>query len=260
MSAVLKTSFQGAVNSWQGKVRDIYDLGDKLMIVATDRISAFDHILPTGIVDKGIILTKLSVFWFNLMGSVVENHIISTNVDEFDVDFGDDIDTYRGRTMLVRKAEVVPIECVVRGYMAGSAWREYKESGTVCGIQLPTGLSQAEKLPEPLFTPATKAASGHDENVSFEETERIVGAEVAGQLRDKSLAIFAKAGEYAGHRGLILSDTKFEFGHADGELILIDELLTPDSSRFWLTEKYEPGRAQDGYCWAVFTTRLQSDT
>ena len=244
---ILETKFPGAVNAWRGKVRDIYDLGDRLLIVATDRISAFDHILPTGIPDKGRILTKLSAFWFNRMRPVVRNHVISTDVDKFGLEFGGDADIYRGRSMLVRKAEVVPVECVVRGYLAGSAWRDYQETGAVCGIELPAGLREADKLPEPIFTPATKATSGHDINIGLDEVARTVGDETARQLKEKSLAIFNSASEFAQERGLILSDTKFEFGTIDGELVLIDELLTPDSSRFWLSESYEPGRAQYGF-------------
>jgi phosphoribosylaminoimidazole-succinocarboxamide synthase len=244
---ILKTEFSGAVNSWRGKVRDIYDLGDKLLIVASDRISAFDHILPTGIPDKGKILTKLSVFWFAKMESVVKNHVISTDIDDFGLDFGDDAEVYRGRSMLVRKAEVVPVECVARGYLAGSAWRDYQETGSVCGVKLPAGLREADELPEPIYTPATKATSGHDINIGFDEVARTVGEEIARELREKSLTIFNRASEYAQERGLILSDTKFEFGTIDGELAVIDELLTPDSSRFWLSETYEPGHAQYGF-------------
>jgi len=245
--AVIETRFSGAAEAWRGKVRDIYDLGDKLLIVATDRISAFDHILPTGIPDKGKILTKLSSFWFSKMQSVIKNHVISTDIDQFGLDLGDEKQMYSGRSMLVRKAEVLPVECVVRGYVAGSAWREYQESGAVCGIELPSGLREADKLPEPIFTPATKATSGHDINISFEEMERIVPKKIAHQLRDKSITVFRNATDFAEQRGLILSDTKFEFGLIDGELTLIDELLTPDSSRFWLSESYEPGHAQYGF-------------
>ena len=244
---ILKTDFPGAVNSWSGKVRDIYDLGDKLLIVASDRISAFDHILPTGIPDKGKILTKLSSFWFAKMESVVKNHVISTDIDEFGLDFGNDKEVYRGRSMLVRKAEVVPVECVARGYLAGSAWRDYQETGSVCCVELPAGLREADKLPEPIFTPATKATSGHDINIGFDEAARTVGEETARELKEKSLTIFGRASEFAHERGLILSDTKFEFGTIDGELAVIDELLTPDSSRFWLSETYEPGHAQYGF-------------
>jgi len=244
---ILKTEFSGAVNSWRGKVRDIYDLGDKLLIVASDRISAFDHILPTGIPDKGKILTKLSSFWFTKMESVVKNHVISTDIEEFGLDFGNDKEVYRGRSMLVRKAEVVPVECVARGYLAGSAWRDYQETGGVCGVKLPPGLREADKPPEPIYTPATKATSGHDINIGFDEVARTVGEETARELRETSLTIFNRASEFAQERGLILSDTKFEFGTIDGELSLIDELLTPDSSRFWLSETYEPGHAQYGF-------------
>ena len=244
---VLQTAFRGAQNTWRGKVRDIYDLGDRLLIVATDRISAFDHILPTGIPDKGKILTKLSAFWFDKTKSIVNNHVISTDIDDFGLDFGDERDVYRDRSMLVRKADVLPVECVVRGYLAGSAWREYQKSGSVCGIELPSGLREADRLPEPIFTPATKATSGHDINISFDEVTRIVGKKTAQQIREKSLSVFREASELSGQRGLVLSDTKFEFGTIDEELTLIDELLTPDSSRFWLSESYEPGRAPFGF-------------
>jgi len=244
---IVETKFAGAAKAWRGKVRDIYDLGDKLLIVATDRISAFDHVLPTGIPDKGKILTKLSAFWFNKMRAVVKNHVISTDVEEFGLDFGDDSETYRDRSMLVRKAEVVPVECVVRGYLAGSAWRDYQKTGAVCGIKLPEGLREADRLPEPIFTPATKATSGHDINIGLDEVAHTVGDETAQQLKEKSMAIFERASEFAQQRGLILSDTKLEFGTIDGELVLIDELLTPDSSRFWLSETYEPGHAQYGF-------------
>jgi phosphoribosylaminoimidazole-succinocarboxamide synthase len=245
--AILETNFSGAAGAWRGKVRDIYDLSDRLLIVATDRISAFDHILPTGIRDKGRILTRLSAFWFKKMETIVRNHVISTDIDDFGLDFGEDREIYRGRSMLVRKAEVLPVECVVRGYLAGSAWREYQEAGTVCGIELPRGLREADRLPEPIFTPATKATSGHDINISFDEVERIVPKEIARQIKGKSLAVFGHASDFAQERGLILSDTKFEFGLIEGEPALIDELLTPDSSRFWLSESYEPGHAQSGF-------------
>ena len=229
----------------RGKVRDVYDLGDRLLVAATDRISAYDSVLPTGIPDKGRVLTALSLFWFDYLE--VANHLITADVREMDVDFGGREAEFEGRSMLVVKAEVVPIECVVRGYLAGSGWREYRETGRVCGIELPAGLVESSKLSEPVFTPATKAESGHDENVSFERTAELAGRETAEALRRGSLEVYEKASEYAARRGIIISDTKFEWGRADGELILIDEVLTPDSSRFWPADLYEPGGPQPSY-------------
>ncbi|GAG28995.1 unnamed protein product, partial [marine sediment metagenome] len=218
----------------RGKVRDTYDLGDRLLMIATDRISAFDVVLPTGIPDKGAVLTQLSVFWFERMAEVIPNHFIrladGSPADELPFDLPSEM---VGRSMVVRKAQRVDVECVARGYLAGSGWVEYQESGSVCGIPLPPGLRESEELPEPIFTPATKAASGHDINISYEEVAGIVGEETANVLRTRSLAVYKYAVEYARQRGLIIADTKLEFGWHDGELILIDELLTPDSSRFW---------------------------
>jgi phosphoribosylaminoimidazole-succinocarboxamide synthase len=224
----------------RGKVRDVYDLGDRLAIVATDRLSAFDWVLPTPIPDKGRVLTALSLFWFDRLG--VPNHLLSTSVADLGPAFAAQADVLAGRTMLVRKAEVVPIECVARGYLAGSGWKEYQQSRTVCGIPIPPGLTQAAKLPEPIFTPATKEQSGHDINISFEDMARRVGADMAATLRERTLAIYAQAAAYAESRGVLLADTKFEWGTLpDGSLILIDEVLTPDSSRYWPRDEYRTG-------------------
>jgi len=247
METVLNTSIAG-IKPNRGKVRDIYDLGDKLLIVATDRISAFDVVMANGIPYKGIVLTQISLFWFDFLKENIEHHLISTDVDDYPSPFRDFKGRLDGRSMLVKKGDVLPIECVVRGYLAGSGWKEYKQAGTVCGHELPQGLRQCEKLPEPIFTPATKAERGtHDENISFEKCVKIVGAERAEFVRDNSIMIFEKAGEYAESRGIILADTKFEWGIVDGEIILIDEVLTPDSSRFWPVDKYEVGRDQESF-------------
>jgi phosphoribosylaminoimidazole-succinocarboxamide synthase len=224
----------------RGKVRDVYDLGDRLIIVATDRISAFDWVLPTGIPDKGRILTRMTLFWLNYLG--VPNHLISTDVADMPPEFQSAGEDLTGRTMLVKKTQVVPVECVVRGYLAGSGWKEYQQTGAVCGISLPAGLQQSQQLPSPIFTPATKAESGHDENISWEEMLAITDADLGEQLRHKSVDLYRRAAEYARKRGIIIADTKFEWGRLpDGELILIDEVLTPDSSRFWPADQYRPG-------------------
>jgi phosphoribosylaminoimidazole-succinocarboxamide synthase len=224
----------------RGKVRDVYDLGDRLVIVATDRISAFDWVLPTGIPDKGRVLTGLTLFWLDYLN--VPNHLLGTDVAAMGPAFAAHAAELTGRSMLVRKARVVPYECVVRGYLAGSGWKEYRRQGTVCGIPLPAGLRECEALPEPIFTPATKAESGHDENVSFDVMARDVGADLAGELRRRSLDVYRRARDYAAGRGIILADTKFEWGRLDDEsLILIDEVLTPDSSRFWPADSYAAG-------------------
>ncbi len=247
METVLKTNIAGAEPS-RGKVRDIYDLGDKLLIVATDRISAFDVVMANGIPYKGIILTQISLFWFDFLKGDIEHHLISTDIESFPSPFCDFKEQLAGRSMLVKKGDVLPIECVVRGYLAGSGWKEYKESGTVCGQKLPEGLRQCEKLPEPIFTPATKAERGtHDENISFEKCVQILGAERAEFVHDNSIMIFEKASECTESKGIILSDTKFEWGVADDRIILIDEVLTPDSSRFWPSDKYQPGRDQESF-------------
>lgn len=229
----------------RGKVRDIYDLGDRLLLISTDRISAFDWVLPNGIPDKGCVLNRVSEFWFNLLGET--NHLITTDVDQMDLPPDADRGALAGRTSLVRKTQVVPIECVVRGYLAGSGWKEYREHRTVCGIPLPAGLLEGDRLAEPIFTPATKAESGHDENVSFQRVAEIVGPDLARQLRERSLAIFRRGADYARERGILVADTKFEWGMADGQLILIDEVLTPDSSRFWPADRHQPGRSQPSF-------------
>ncbi|MHB1423981.1 MAG: phosphoribosylaminoimidazolesuccinocarboxamide synthase [Gemmataceae bacterium] len=224
----------------RGKVRDVYDLGDRLVLVAADRISAFDWVLPTAIPDKGRVLTALTLFWFRYLD--VPNHLLSTDLADMGAAFAENADELAGRTCLVRKASVVPIECVVRGYLAGSGWKEYQQRGTACGISLPRGLAQSARLPEPIFTPATKEESGHDQNISFAEMTDRIGSELALNLRQRSLAIYERAAEHARSRGLILADTKFEWGLLpDGEIILIDEVLTPDSSRFWPAEQYREG-------------------
>ena len=231
----------------KGKVRDIYDLGDQLLFIATDRLSAFDYVLPNGIPYKGKVLTGLSLFWFNYTNSIVDNHLISTDTADLPSKLAQCADLIAGRFMLVKKAERIDIECVVRGYLAGSAWREYQANGQVCGIKLPSGLRESEKLPEIIFTPATKADSGHDENITISRMENLSGKDLANQLIECSIAIFASASEKAESQGLILSDTKFEFGLLDGKLIAIDEMLTPDSSRFWPMDDYEPGRPQKSF-------------
>ena len=229
----------------RGKVRDIYDLGERLLMISSDRISAFDWVLPTPIPDKGRVLTQISAFWFDLLDTT--NHLISLELDAVDLPAGTDRESLVGRSMVVRKCEVVPIECVVRGYLAGSGWREYQENGKVCGIDLPEGLNQCSQLDEPIFTPATKEQSGHDINISFEQMVEIVGAEMAEELRQRSIDTYQRGAQYAREKGIIIADTKFEWGTVDGELILIDELLTPDSSRFWPADQYEPGHGQPSF-------------
>ena len=232
----------------RGKVRDIYDAGDNLLMVATDRISAFDYILPDEIPFKGEVLNRISAFWFDRFSDIGPNHMVSIDPADFPEEFAEYRDYLAGRTMLVRKAETLPIECIVRGYLTGSGKKTYDADGTVCGIKLPAGLTEASKLPEPIFTPSTKAALGeHDENISFERCADIVGMDIAEQLRDLSLSIYAAASEYAATRGIIIADTKFEFGIIDGKVTLIDECLTPDSSRFWPADSYEEGKVQPSY-------------
>ena len=232
----------------RGKVRDIYDLDDQLLIIATDRISAFDVVMPNPVPDKGRVLTQLSKFWFKLTEEIVPNHLISTEATDFPEECRPYEEMLRGRTMLVVKTDVLPIECVVRGYLSGSGWEEYKKTGEVCGIPLPRGLLESSKLEEPIFTPATKAEMGlHDENIAFERVEELVGRDLAQRLKSLSLAVYQRARDYAEMKGIIIADTKMEFGMKDGRLLLIDELLTPDSSRFWPKDDYRPGGSQKSF-------------
>jgi phosphoribosylaminoimidazole-succinocarboxamide synthase len=244
---ISKIALKGVKKFKSGKVRDIFDLDDRLLIVASDRISAFDYVLPNPIPDKGKILTGLSAFWFDFMANIVPNHLISSSVDDLPPELQDQRELLEGRFMLVMKAEVIEVECVARGYVAGSGWKEYKEKGSISGVRLLRGLLESAELPEPIFTPATKAKSGHDENISMKAVEDMVGEELAEQLAETSLAIYLSAKEYGKERGVIIADTKFEFGLIDGELILVDEILTPDSSRFWPADTYRPGGPQISY-------------
>ena len=246
-SIVTETAVPGAELHARGKVRDVYRAGDRLLIAATDRISAFDYILPTGIPNKGRVLTQLSIFWFDFLREVVPTHFITADLSEFPEVFRAHADQLEGRSMLVKRADMIEVECVARGYLSGSGWKEYQQQGTVCGISLPAGLKESSKLPEPIFTPATKAQTGHDENISFEQTCGIVGEDLAKRLRDLTLDIYTRAAGYAEARGIIIADTKFEFGFVNGELVLADEVLTPDSSRFWPKETYRPGGAQASF-------------
>ncbi|PYQ45763.1 MAG: phosphoribosylaminoimidazolesuccinocarboxamide synthase [Acidobacteria bacterium] len=247
-SVLLKTDFPDLKLHASGKVRDVYEVGDKqLLFVASDRISAFDYVLATGIPYKGSVLNQLSLFWFDFLADIVPNHLITANVDEYPAEIRKYKDQLRGRSMLVRRAEMFPVECVVRGYISGSAWKEYKASGKVSGISLPAGLKESDAFPEPIFTPSTKATTGHDENISFDQMCEIVGVENASHLRDLTLRVYKKAAAYARQRGIIIADTKFEFGRTEHGITLADEVLTPDSSRFWPADKYQPGRAQDSY-------------
>jgi phosphoribosylaminoimidazole-succinocarboxamide synthase len=247
-SALLQTDFPELELFASGKVRDVYQVGsDHLLFVATDRISAFDYVLATGIPHKGRVLTQLSLFWFDFLKDVVPNHLVTADVSKYPAEVKPYADQLRGRSMLVQRAEMFPVECVVRGYLSGSGWKEYKASGSVCGIKLPTGLRESEKLPEPIFTPATKATTGHDENISFEHMTQLVDPEDSRQLRDLSLAIYKKASDYARQKGIIIADTKFEFGRTASGITLADEVLTPDSSRFWPADKYSPGMSQESF-------------
>lgn len=246
--AVIETDFPGLNLIKKGKVRDIYDMGDSLLMVTSDRISAFDVIMPDPVPDKGKILTQISLFWFDIMKSLVGNHVISSDVSDYPDVCKPYADTLQSRSMLVKKAEPLAIECVVRGYISGSGWKSYKKDGTVCGIQLPDGLTESDPLPQPIFTPSTKAELGeHDENIDFDEAARIVGKPLAEKVRDLSLAIYKKGAALAAEKGIIIADTKFEFGMVNDELILIDEVLTPDSSRFWPKASYQPGSGQKSF-------------
>jgi len=245
---VIKTDFPELNLTKRGKVRDIYDLGDYLLIVATDRISAFDVIMPEPIPDKGKILTQISLFWFKIMESLTPNHLISSNVDDYPLICKPYQEILKGRSMLVKKAEPLPVECVVRGYIAGSGWESYQEAGNVCGIKLPEGLIESDKLPEPLFTPSTKEEVGlHDINIDFEEAVKRIGKTRADTVKEISIAIYKKGAELADNKGIIIADTKFEFGLVDNNILLIDEILTPDSSRFWPKESYKPGGPQNSF-------------
>ncbi len=231
----------------RGKVRDVYEVGEHLLIIATDRISAFDVVLPNGIAGKGKVLTQISLYWFDRMKDIIENHIVATDVKDYPASLHKYRDELEGRSMLVKKAAPMPVECIVRGYLSGSGWKEYKSKGTVCGLELPAGLVESSRLSEPIFTPSTKAEEGHDINISFGQMRSIVGDDKAAKLKDASLRIYAKARDMAEDKGIIIADTKFEFGMYEGKLILIDEILTPDSSRFWSMKTYEPGKGQDSY-------------
>ena len=246
-AVLLETSLPGVSHFASGKVRDVFDLGDQLLFVASDRISAFDCILPNGIPGKGRVLTQMSIFWFDMMRELVPTHFVTADVDAYPRQLQPYRAQLAGRSMLVRKAKMFPIECVARGYLSGSGWKEYRQQGTVCGIPLPAGLRESDCLPEPIFTPATKAASGHDENISIERAGAIIGTQMAERLRDLTLAVYRKASDCAATRGIILADTKFEFGLIDNELVLGDEVLTPDSSRFWPRDSYAPGGPQKSY-------------
>ncbi|WP_348261620.1 phosphoribosylaminoimidazolesuccinocarboxamide synthase [Telmatobacter sp. DSM 110680] len=248
MTTLLKTDLGTIPLIGRGKVRDLYAVGDALLMVATDRISAFDHVLGTGIPGKGKILTQLSLFWFDLVRDIVPNHLIATEVKDFPAELHQYADQLEGRSMLVKRAQMFPVECVARGYIAGSGWKEYKASGTVCGVKLPAGLQDGSQLPEPMFTPSTKSQDGtHDENIPYTDVETVVGVDDAHELRRLTLAIYEKAGRHAKSKGLILADTKFEFGRTQDGIVLADEVLTPDSSRFWEASGWKPGGAQPSF-------------
>jgi len=245
---LLQTDFPELELHASGKVRDVYQLdNDHLLFIATDRISAFDYVLATGIPHKGRVLSQLSLFWFDFLRDVVPNHVVTADVSKYPASLRKYDEQLRGRSMLVMRAEMSPVECVVRGYVSGSAWKEYNASGSICGIPLPSGLRESDQLPEPIFTPATKAATGHDENISFEQMAKLAGPELSRELRDLSLRIYSKAADYARQRGIIIADTKFEFGRTPQGITLADEVLTPDSSRFWPADKYLPGRSQESF-------------
>ncbi|MGH9501045.1 MAG: phosphoribosylaminoimidazolesuccinocarboxamide synthase [Terriglobales bacterium] len=247
-SVLLQTDFPELRLHASGKVRDVYNLDEnRLLFVATDRISAFDYVLATGIPHKGRVLTQLSLFWFDFLRDLVPNHLLTADVSQYPATLQKYADRLRGRSMIVARADMFPVECVVRGYISGSAWKEYKATGRVCGLELPKNLRESDRLPEPIFTPSTKAASGHDQNISLAEMAKLVGVELSQQLRDLTLAIYVKAADYARQKGIIIADTKFEFGRTPQGITLADEVLTPDSSRFWPADKYGPGRAQESF-------------
>ena len=247
INVVTHTEIVGVQLFRRGKVRDVYAVEEKLLVVATDRISAFDVVLPSAIPWKGAVLTQLSLFWFDFLKGTVSNHLITTETDDYPAMLREYGDQLRGRSMLVTRAEVFPVECVARGFLSGSGWKDYQKTGEVCGVRLPAGLRESERLPEPIFTPATKAESGHDINISESEMANLIGEEATKRLKELTLAIYLRAAEYAEERGIIIADTKFEFGVKDGEIILVDEALTPDSSRFWPKESYQPGRGQQSF-------------
>jgi phosphoribosylaminoimidazole-succinocarboxamide synthase len=244
---VLETDLPGFTLLRRGKVRDVYDAGEHYLIVATDRISAFDVVLPNGIPGKGRVLTRISVHWFRQVADIIDNHLVATEVKDFPAPLRAHKELLAGRSMLVKKAKVLPVECIVRGYLSGSGWKEYRKAGTVCHVALPHGLAESARLAEPIFTPSTKAESGHDVNIGFAEMGQIVGGEVAAELRDIALAVYRRGRDLAAARGIIIADTKMEFGIVAGKLTLIDELMTPDSSRFWSAANYEPGHAQESW-------------
>jgi phosphoribosylaminoimidazole-succinocarboxamide synthase len=247
-SVLIRTDFPDLKLKASGKVRDVYEIDEnQLLFIASDRISAFDYVLATGIPQKGRVLNQISLFWFDFLADVVPNHLVTADVDKYPASVRKYADQLRGRSMLVRRAEIFPVECIVRGYLSGSGWKEYRATGKVSGIALPPGLQESDTLAEPIFTPSTKATSGHDENISFDQMCDIVGVETASHLRDLTLRVYKKAAAYARQRGIIIADTKFEFGRTAQGITLADEVLTPDSSRFWPADKYAPGRAQDSY-------------
>jgi phosphoribosylaminoimidazole-succinocarboxamide synthase len=247
LQPITTTNLPGLKLVHRGKVRDIYEAGEHLLFIATDRISAFDCVIPNGIPDKGRVLTQMSLFWFDYLKDVVPNHLLTAKVDEYPVELRQFRDRLEGRSMLVKKAEMFPVECVARGYVSGSGWKDYRRTGAICGISLPAGLQESSQLPEPIFTPATKAQTGHDENISFEEAAAAIGESTAQKLKELTLSIYGKASAYARGRGIILADMKFEFGLIDGEITLGDEVLTPDSSRYWPAESYAPGGQQKSF-------------
>ena len=247
MAPIFETSLPGIERHARGKVRDVYAAGDFLVIVATDRLSAFDYILPTPIPDKGRVLTALTVFWLDLLSDIVPNHFVSANVDDYPAEFRPFRDQLAGRSMLVHRARMIDVECVARGYISGSGWKDYRREGRICGIPLPAGLRESDILPEPIFTPATKAQSGHDENIAFEMVAAKLGPELAGRLKNLTLTIYQRAARYAETRGILIADTKFEFGFLGDQLVLADEVLTPDSSRFWPRDTYQPGGPQPSF-------------